>query len=82
MSAPEYKQDSMDGTTLGNNGKMPSTAGRYDSNAMGSGSGNTSGDDDLHRFVTDDTPRQARATPAPAGVIVSTSFDRVRDEFQ
>lgn len=56
MSAPNYQPSNDD--TIVNNGK-----GQHMSPA-GSGSGH---DEELHRYVTDDQPRQAKMQQGPVG---------------
>ncbi|WVR03279.1 hypothetical protein IAU60_000270 [Kwoniella sp. DSM 27419] len=57
VQAPGYKQ-SLDGTTV-NNG-----SGKNQEYSAGN---NSPGEDDLHRYVTDDQPRQNRTVAKPSG---------------
>jgi hypothetical protein len=74
MSAPGYKA-SMDGTTVNNTdgtSSYPPT-----NNGKGSSPIRSNGEEDLHRYVTDDAPRSQRPLPKAEGngLIVSETVD-------
>lgn len=79
MSAPSYKP-SMDDTIVGQNDTTYPPSGQIPNGKSAQPSPNN--EDDLHRYVTDDAPRQNRVERQKDALIVSITgpaFDAIKD---